>query len=511
MFKFNTITNKTITLIFTIFLLFIVIDTAYQFTKIKSHSFSILDKMNTTLNALIVHNASAYVYNHDIENLQRTIDAIESDYVKTIYILDKDANIIVESKKSTPSTIRHAKFDILMNDENKSIKNTREYLILNAFNILDVPIGYMILEADLQAHDNHVREEVTILVFGALFWLTIFFILSVLISKSLSRPIHEIIEILKEAKDQDVLTFPIQPQDEFKFLTINIAKTHNRLRSSNKNLEDKVNEKTNELQELNLSLENRIKEEIEKNRIQNEQMFQQSRLAQMGEMISMIAHQWRQPLGAISTTAVNLQMKIDLEAFDLETEAGRDKSNNYFHERLENINNYVNSLTNTIDDFRNFYKPNKKSTLVKLDEVILKALSIIKASLKNDNIEIKEEYDSTYELEVYDGEMMQVILNILKNAQDNFREKGINRPKIIIKTVGQTISICDNGGGIPEGIMGKIFDPYFSTKDEKNGTGLGLYMSKTIIEEHHDGHLDVHNIDDGVCFTIKLGKLNEKS
>jgi signal transduction histidine kinase len=250
---------------------------------------------------------------------------------------------------------------------------------------------------------------------------------------------------------------------------------------------------------------------IYKSNIQKDKhIFQQSRLAQMGEMISMIAHQWRQPLGAISATAVNIQLAIELEEFDLETKEGIDKSNEYFLERLENINGFVNNLTVTIDDFRNFYKPNKKSVLVKLDEVIIKALSIIKASLISDNIEILEHYNSSSELEIYDSEMMQVILNILKNAQDNFKEKGTQKPQIRITTDEKTISICNNGGGISESILDKIFDPYFSTKDELNGTGLGLYMSKTIVEDHHNGKLHVENKDDGVCFIIELGDISEK-
>jgi PAS domain S-box-containing protein len=205
----------------------------------------------------------------------------------------------------------------------------------------------------------------------------------------------------------------------------------------------------------------------------NEDLFnlKQSRLAQMGEMISMIAHQWRQPLGAISTTAGSIELKIDLQTFDLETKEGRDKQNLYFKERLKKIRGFVEILTTTIDDFRSFYN-----------------------------------YNSHEEMEMHDSEMMQVILNIFKNAQDNFKEKQIKNPIITITTFEKTLSICDNGSGIPNEIIEKIFDPYFSTKSEKNGTGLGLYMSKIIIEEHHKGTLDAINVDDGVCFKINLTK-----
>ena len=260
----------------------------------------------------------------------------------------------------------------------------------------------------------------------------------------------------------------------------------------------------NKLKELNKTLEDRIKQEVQKNRYQDQQLQQQSRLAQMGEMISMIAHQWRQPLGAISSTAANLSMKIELEYFDLETEKSRQECQSYFLDQLNVIEEFVQNLTNTIDDFRNFYKPNKKSVSCTFETVINKSLNIIMASLKNDNIEIKYDYKNQVEIQMYDSEIMQVILNILKNAQDNFREKNIANAEITIGIEDKLLTICDNGGGIKDEIVEKIFDPYFSTKNEKNGTGLGLYMSKIIIEDHHNGKLDVKNTDNGVCFYIDL-------
>ncbi|MEA1919085.1 MAG: FIST N-terminal domain-containing protein [Campylobacterota bacterium] len=257
---------------------------------------------------------------------------------------------------------------------------------------------------------------------------------------------------------------------------------------------------------LNKNLDKRVKEEIEKNRLQEQQLFQHSRMAQMGEMISMIAHQWQQPLGSIASTTVNLQTKIELESFDLSTKAGQSLCNEYMMQRLENINKYVFNLTSTIDDFRNFYKPNKQVISIHLRDLISKSLNIIKASLENDNIELIENYHDTHPVEIFDSEMMQVVLNLLKNAQDNFKEKKIKNPWIKISTQDRSFSICDNGGGIPENILANIFDPYFSTKDAKNGTGLGLYMSKIIIEEHHKGSLHVNNTNDGVCFKIKFKK-----
>ena len=266
--------------------------------------------------------------------------------------------------------------------------------------------------------------------------------------------------------------------------------------------------KTKKLQQAFVSLE----EESKKNRKQEKAMLEQSRLAQMGEMISMIAHQWRQPLGAIASTVVNLQMKQELEVFDLDTKEGQEESKRYFLQKFKDIDSYVQSLTTTIDDFRNFYKPNKETVESTLDELVEKAMDIIKSSLESQNIAVVCDYQGTKELNLFANELMQVILNILKNAQDNFIEKKTKDPQIVVMTSDCSIIICDNGGGIPDDIIEKIFDPYFSTKDERNGTGLGLYMSKTIVEEHHDGKLSVSNQynDDGVrtgaCFKIEIGR-----
>jgi len=235
-----------------------------------------------------------------------------------------------------------------------------------------------------------------------------------------------------------------------------------------------------------------------------EALAQQSRMAQMGEMISMIAHQWRQPLNAISLTASNLKLKFDFDEYNSNSKEEFKQCSHDFSQGLENIQEYIRTLSTTIDDFRNFYSKDKESTQVKLEDIAAKALKIIEPSLISKKIKIQEEYDSDKSIKLYENEIMQVILTILQNAQDNLLKKSIKEPSIKILTKNRTISICDNGGGIPKDILGKIFDPYFSTKEEKNGTGLGLYMSRTIIEEHHKGKLKVKNMDDGACFTIEL-------
>jgi signal transduction histidine kinase/ABC-type amino acid transport substrate-binding protein len=268
------------------------------------------------------------------------------------------------------------------------------------------------------------------------------------------------------------------------------------------------------LHDLNTTLEERVKDELQKSRNKDQQMLHQSRLAQMGEMVSMIAHQWRQPLGAISATAVDMKLQIELDAYDVSQKNQEKECKEYFINSLESIDCFIKGLTTTIDDFRNFYKPNKSYNLKSVNSPIHTALKIVKQNLESHNISVVEDLDEPKEIEMYTNELVQVFLNIFKNAQDNFIENGVQDAEIIISTQnlrnGVEISICDNGGGISDNNIEKIFDPYFSTKNEKNGSGLGLYMSKMIIEEHHKAKLSVSNYKNsqdfcvGACFNIEL-------
>ncbi len=233
-------------------------------------------------------------------------------------------------------------------------------------------------------------------------------------------------------------------------------------------------------------------------------MLQQSRLAQIGEMISMLAHQWRQPLSTMSAISTTMQLSLELEQFDTTQESQRKEQEKFFIQELGNLDSNLKSLSEIIDNFSNFYKSDEKVIKLKLEDVISSALQMIDTLLKNDNINLIVEYNSDTEVEVYSHELSQAIVNILKNAQDNFLLLKTKNPIIKIVVDEYNVKIYDNGGGIQEEILSKIFDPYFSTKGEKNGKGLGLYMAKIIIEKHHKGKLSVTNTDNGVCFNIEL-------
>jgi len=284
--------------------------------------------------------------------------------------------------------------------------------------------------------------------------------------------------------------------DSFNNMQEKILQREKELRTSN----DLLVKKTEEITELNNSLQEKVAIEIEKNRRKDQQMLHQSRLAQMGEMISMIAHQWRQPLTAISSASMALNMKARLNKLDKEVVL--DVTNK--------ISDYAQHLSTTIDDFREFFKANKEKKETNFEELINSVLSIVEISLTNKDIKLIQRLNSNQVFYTYPNELKQVILNLIKNAEDVLIERGVENPQIIIETEGNTLRVIDNAGGIPEEIMEKIFDPYFSTKTKKDGTGLGLYMSKTIVEEHCNGILHVYNNEMGACFEIILDPENNE-
>ena len=235
-------------------------------------------------------------------------------------------------------------------------------------------------------------------------------------------------------------------------------------------------------------------------KLQNEFIQQQSKLAQMGELLNMIAHQWRQPLTAINTASENLKLKAILNQVD----------NQLITSTTEDINKYTTHLNNTINDFKNFYKTNKPREMINLDQIAKKSLNIIEDSISYKNIQIIKNFNSSSIIETYVNEVTQVVLSLLQNAEDALLEREIKNPYIKINTYEDErylyLEIIDNAGGVPSEIINKIFDPYFSTKHERNGTGLGLYFAKNIIENNCNGSLSVINNLYGAVFTIRFSK-----
>ncbi len=241
--------------------------------------------------------------------------------------------------------------------------------------------------------------------------------------------------------------------------------------------------------------------ELEQELIEQENlMLSQSRHVAMGEMIGMIAHQWRQPITVIAMGANNVLADIALEDVSIER----------FKQEAQVILKQTEYLSKTIDDFRNFFRPNQEKDKVQVQEVLLEAKQIMGKSLEYHNIELSIASDEDEAIYTYSRELLQVVLNLLKNSKEALEAGKVEDAYIhaSVESLADSIVIrvCDNGGGIEASIMNRIFEPYFSTKDKKTGTGLGLYMSKTIIEKHLNGTIAAANTDDGVCFIITISK-----
>lgn len=252
------------------------------------------------------------------------------------------------------------------------------------------------------------------------------------------------------------------------------------------------------LKKLNINLEQKVNEEIEKNKKQQTIMFQQSKLAEMGMMLNMIAHQWRQPLNNISLIVNTIILKQKKEQLNLES---LNKFKNDFQKQ-------INYLSNTIDDFKNFFKPKKEKEHFKIRDSILTTYSLVKPIFDKNQIQFNFNIDSQISYYGHKNEFSQVILNIINNSKDALIEKNIEN-KLIDIFVNQNpkdliVTIRDNAKGVIESDLEKIFELYFSTKHSKNGTGLGLYMCKIIIQEYFNGVIIAYNKDDGLEIIIKI-------
>ena len=250
--------------------------------------------------------------------------------------------------------------------------------------------------------------------------------------------------------------------------------------------EDELSLKNATLKELNDDLEGKVLKQVKKMREKDDILFQQSKLASMGEMIGNIAHQWRQPLSTISTVASGIKLQNELGLNNTKS----------INESLDAIVKNTKTLSNTIDDFRNFFKKDKTKIDFKIEDTIERVLILMQATLKMKNITVVKDIDSCkfYGLE---NELTQALLNILNNAKDalllsNEEEKYIfitvkdNSKELIIK-------IKDNANGIDPKIINRVFEPYFTTKFSSNGTGIGLYMTQSIIVKNMNGKIKVSN------------------
>lgn len=383
---------------------------------------------------------------------------------------------------------------------------------------------------------SNAVEESKLLIIKIIIYLFVILLFSIIIGWLISnsiitsmnivqRGLNEFFEYLNYKKDkaQRIL---IHSNDEFSQMAhsinqnfenveLNIKKNDDLVKNATKvlqsiksgNLGMRLTSNTNNkaLNELKImmnnmidNLEYKIQNEINKRLEQEQILIQQSKLASMGEMIGNIAHQWRQPLSQISAIHMNMLATYEFNEFTQE----------YLDEKIDEADILTSYMSQTISDFQNFFNPEEEKQLFSVKDACEKAYFIVKSALKYHDIELTFNILNDKKVIGYQNEYSQVVLNILSNAKDILLERKIINPKIEIEIKGgedyNILKIEDNAGGVDESILDKIFEPYFTTHHKTQGSGIGLYMSKNIIEREMDGFINVKNTKKGACFTIKV-------
>jgi signal transduction histidine kinase len=357
---------------------------------------------------------------------------------------------------------------------------------------------------------NKSKEYMKTLILSViLIALFIALITTILVSK-LTNPIKKLTDLankIAKSKGSEHFNININTNDEIGELANSFKVMLSALESSKKEieefaskLEEEVDKKTKELQKINENLQKIVEDKVNEIRDKDQALLQQSKMAAMGEMIGAIAHQWRQPLNSL---AINIQMLEDMAEYN-------ELDEKTLHEFVEKNMQTIKFMSQTIDDFRNFFRKDKEAVVFNIKDAIEKTINLQKAQLEHHNIKVQTELEDI-EIKGYKNEFMQAILNLVSNAKDaieNLREtkgdfEGII--KIYAKKVGDKVEIgvLDNGGGIDDEIKHRIFEPYFTTKEEGKGTGMGLYMVKEIVERMH-GKISVENRENGALFKIVL-------
>lgn len=262
--------------------------------------------------------------------------------------------------------------------------------------------------------------------------------------------------------------------------------------------EENLRETLKKLEELNARLQSMVDEEVLKNRQKDAVLLYQSRFTKMGEMVGNIAHQWRQPLNSLTILLSELKDSIDYNDLDRE----------HFEQVIVKSNNIIQNMSQTMNDFRDFLRPSKQKTKFSIYKAVKFSLSLTEESIKSNNIAVNIDLTEDADIYGYESEFSQVILNIIHNSKDALEEVH-DKKRLIHIQIGimgrcAEIKIFNNGPQIPREVLDNMFAPYFSTKTLEKGTGLGLYMSRIIIDEHMDGNIAFQNVDGGVICRIYL-------
>lgn len=476
-----------------------------------------------SLSNMIERNSISWVLSNDFLGLEELIYSI-SKYPNLEYamVLNKEAKVLAHSQKELVNLylsdnisldfFNSQKIEPSILVQNDAIIDYISPIIMENQHIGWVRIG---LNQDLTLENlKSIFQEGLFFIFLAI---VIGYLFSYFLAKNITKDLYDLIKIANQTATGDkkqrskvylnrkdelgILSKEINKmldkieEDEKKLEITNMQLENDiveleildkKLSELNQDLEKKVEEKTYELKLLNENLEKEIEDEVEQNRQKDNMLFQQSKMASMGEMMENIAHQWRQPLSFISTSASGIKLHKEFNTL----------SDELLDEAIENIMNSTQFLSNTIDDFRDFYKTDKVKSKFNVKEILEKTLKLTSSRFTNRAIKVIKDIDEIF-IFGFENELIQVLVNILNNARDQL-EKLPNDERFIFVTLKQKedkviISVKDNAGGVNEKIINRVFEPYFTTKSDEKGTGIGLYMSNEIITKHFNGKIYVQN------------------
>ena len=445
---------------------------------------------------------------------ENPLDSLFIDEIKK-YILNKEINIYLFDKGHmhlTTGTLKEYK--VLSNTyatnqriEIEGINYIQEVLPLYNNDELIGSIALLQIEKSIT---DYVLEVLKSLIIVFIIILIIVIPFTIILIRTITTPIINLQKGIKELSSGNLgKQLDIYAKDEIGELTTSFNNMSSELAKTDKiKILNTQLKKTStqlivakeELEELNDSLEKKIEVEIEKNTKQQVILMHQSKLVQMGEMIENIAHQWRQPLSQINSSVLLLDMTLLKENI----------KNTLIDEKLEEIESLTAYMSKTIDDFKNFFNPDKQKSIFTIEEAIKKSLDIVKGKIYINRVTIDVKMNKELKCYCHLDELQQVVLTLLNNSLDALIIKNILKPKILIKAYKKDenilIEIEDNALGIDTDFIDKIFEPYFTTKHKTQGTGLGLYMSKMIIEEGLEGSLIVENRLNGACFIVEIAQ-----
>jgi len=468
-------------------------------------------------------------YRQDVISINRTLQEIQIIYQDTlstaVWVHNKTAmNLQLDGMMRLP-TILYVRVDDELGEEIEHRGTHREQrTLINSFELSHVHrekkvfLGKVNVLADLNVVYKRLFHKLVIILISqgiktfivSLFILMLFhllvgrFLLTMAdVAKEISAGSYR--DKLEIGNDDELSDVSASFNDMTNKLVANMAalekEVHERclaqhtLEEHKKHLEDLVKEKTGDLLRLNETLEQRVAQEVEKNLKQERLLIQQSRHAAMGEMIGNIAHQWRQPLNALGLLIFNIKDAYQFNTLDAA----------YIDQAVADGRRMVQKMSTTISDFSNFFRPNKEIIVFSALEQIREAVALVESSFQHSNISIHIDASQDIKLMGFPNEYSQVLLNLLSNAKEAIllhNQMLSGRVDIVItEQDGQgCVSVRDNGGGIPDEILDRIFEPYFSTKEK--GSGIGLYMSKMIIEHNMNGGITAKNIEGGAEFTV---------